>query len=58
MIYAEHINVMLLTRDFFSRFTPAYKTIADSHTTTEVMNALQLDSKQAVDAFFDKAISA
>ncbi len=58
MIWDDTLSVMLLTRDFFTRFTPPHKTIADSHTTTEVMNALELDSKAEVNTFFDKAIIA
>lgn len=58
MMFDDSLSVMLLSRDFFSRFVPAGKTIADSHTTTEVLNALELDSREAVDALFEKAISA
>jgi uncharacterized protein len=58
MTLDDSLSVMLLSRDFFSRFVPAGKTISDSQTTTEVLNALELDSREAVDAIFDKAISA
>lgn len=58
MTLDDSLSVMLLSRDFFSRFVPAGKAISDSHTTTEVLNALELDSKEAVDALFEKAISA
>jgi len=58
MTLDDSLSVMLLSKDFFGRFVPAGKTIADSHTTTEVLNALELDSREAVDAIFDQAISA
>jgi uncharacterized protein len=58
MTLDDSLSVMLLSKDFFGRFVPAGKTIADSHSTTEVLNALELDSREAVDAIFDQAISA
>lgn len=58
MIYGTEFSVMLLSRDFYSGFLPAHKSIADSHKTTEVLNALELDSREAVDIFFEKAIAA
>ncbi len=58
MTLDDSLSVMLLSRDFFSRFVPTGKTISDSHTTTEVLNALELDSREAVDTIFDKAIGA
>lgn len=58
MVLDDSLSVMLLSKDFFSRFVPTGKSIADSHTTTEVLNALELDSREAVDVFFDKAIWA
>lgn len=58
MNWDENLTVMLLTHDFCQGFLPAYKKIADSHTTCEVLNALQFDSKEEVDIFFNKAISA
>jgi uncharacterized protein len=57
MIYDETLSVMLLTHGFYAGFL-GKKTISDAHTTTEVLNALQLDSREAVDTFFDKAITA
>ncbi len=56
MIYDDTLSIMLLTHGFCANFLGA-KTISDAHTTTEVLNALQLDSREAVDTFFDKAIS-
>lgn len=58
MTYGTDFSVMLLSRDFFSGFLPAHKTIADGHKTTEVLNAVELDSREAVDAIFEKAIVA
>ncbi len=58
MTYDSNLNVMLLTHGFISQFLPAGRMIADSHKTCEVLNALQFDSKEAVDQIFDKAIAA
>ena len=57
MFYDENLSVMLLTHGFCSGFL-GRKTISDAHTTTEVLNALELDSREAVDDFFEKAIKA
>jgi uncharacterized protein len=57
MVYDETLSVMLLTPGFCANFLGS-KTISDAHTTTEVLNALQLDSREAVDIFFNKAIAA
>lgn len=58
MVYDSTLSVMLLTHGFYTRFLPPHKKIADTHTTTAVLNALELDSREAVDIFFDKAITA
>lgn len=58
MIWDENFMIMLLTHDFAKNFLPAGKTIADSHQTCEVLNALQFDSREEVDIFFEKAIMA
>lgn len=58
MIWDENIYVMLLTHDFYKKFLPKHKVISDSHITCEVLNALQFDSKEWVDDFFNKAITA
>lgn len=57
MIWDDTLSVMLLTPGFCVNFL-GKKTISDAHTTTEVLNALQFDSREAVDAFFDTAIAA
>ena len=55
MVWDESLHVMLLTHGFCTNFL-GKKTLSDAHTTTEVLNALEFDSKGEVDAFFEKAI--
>ena len=50
------IHAMLLTRDFFQRFTP--REIADATRTTEVLTCLSAPSRAAVNELVDKAIAA
>ncbi len=57
MVWDDGLSVMLLTHGFCTNFLGS-KTISDAHTTTEVLNSLQLDSREAVDAWFDRAIAA
>ena len=57
MTYDDSLTVMLLTHGFCTNFL-GKKTLSDAHTTTEVLNALEFDSKGEVDAFFEKAIWA
>lgn len=56
MVLSEDGYVMLLTEAFFKGFTK--KEIADTGKTTEVINALSVESKAAVDEMYDKAIAA
>lgn len=56
MAISETINVMLHTQESIKRFTR--KELVDSKTQTEALIALQLDSKQEVDALIEKAIKA
>ena len=58
MNYDDNLSVMLLTHSFMKNFLPQGKSIADSHQTCEMLNAVQFDSKEQVDIFFDKAIAA
>ena len=58
LAYDDNLHVMLLTHTFTKTFLPAHKTIADSHATCEVLNALQLDSKEDVNTFVQKAVDA
>jgi predicted lactoylglutathione lyase len=53
MVFSEAINVMLLTHDKFRQFTT--KQIADTRTTTEVLNCLSAESRDAVDDMIGKA---
>jgi predicted lactoylglutathione lyase len=57
MVWDDTLSVMLLTPAFCANFL-GKKTISDAKTTTEVLNALQFDSRAGVDAFFEKAIAA
>ena len=49
MIINDSTSVMLLVEPFFAGFTN--KPVADAHAGTEVLLALSLDSREAVDAF-------
>lgn len=57
MVWDDTLSVMLLTPGFCTNFL-GKKTISDAHATTEVLNALQFDSHEEVDNFFNKAIAA
>lgn len=52
----ENIYLMVLTREYFSTFTP--KTIPDPHNHAQMQTALSVDSRGAVDAFLDKVLAA
>lgn len=54
MKWSDDIFVMLLTHDFYSKFIKD-KTIADASSTSGVLIALSLDSKEAVQQFADTA---
>ena len=56
-LWDDTLSVMLLTHGFFQGFIGT-RTISHSIISTEVLNALQFDSREAVDAFFEKAIAA
>ncbi len=58
MVYDETLSVMLLSHDFMKSFLPTHKKVADSHQTSEVLIALQVPTKEAVDAFYAKALAA
>lgn len=57
MVWDETLFVMLLTHDFYQGFL-GEKKIANAHETAQVLNALEFDSKESVDSFFQKAITA
>ena len=56
MIIGENFFAMLLVEPFFKSFT--HKEIADTTKTTEVLVALQVDDRAAVDALVAKARAA
>lgn len=56
MTIGDNIYAMLLTKPFFQTFIK--KEIADSNQTTEVITALQVDSREEVDQLADKALKA
>lgn len=56
LVVSDSIYVMLLTEDFFQTFTE--KELVDAMNATEVMTALSCESREAVDAMFEKGIDA
>jgi hypothetical protein len=56
MVISEHIFVMLLVEARFKDFTK--KPIADARQTTEVLIALDAESRTAVDELIQKAVAA
>jgi hypothetical protein len=56
IVISEHIYVMLLTEAFFKTFTT--KEIADTTSTTEVINCLSAYSRDAVDELVNSALLA
>ena len=56
MVITDDIYAMLLTHEKFSQFTK--KQIADATKTTEVLNALSFESKEAVNEITEKALQA
>jgi uncharacterized protein len=58
LVISDTIYSMLMTTAGMSRFLPKGKSIADASKTTEVLLALSFDSKDAVNAVYDKAIAA
>lgn len=56
MIVGENIYAMLLTESFFQTFTG--KPIADATKSTEVINCIALESKEAVDNMVKAAVAA
>jgi len=56
MVYSEHIYVMLLTHEKFSQFIT--KAIADTATTTAVINSISMESTDAVNATMEKILAA
>jgi predicted lactoylglutathione lyase len=56
LVISDRIYAMLHTPASFRRFTS--KDIADAHKTSEALLALQVESKETVDAFLEKALAA
>jgi predicted lactoylglutathione lyase len=56
MVISENIYAMLLVKDYFKTFTP--KPVADAKQSTEVLVALSLESRQAVDEIVKTALEA
>lgn len=56
MIVGENINVMLLVEEFYQTFTK--KQICDTKTTSEVLIAISVDSREQVDEIMQKAVKA
>lgn len=52
------IHLMILARPFFEGFLEGKKSISDSLKTCEVMNAISFESREAVDVFMMKALTA
>ena len=56
MIMSDTIYAMLLTHPKFAQFTK--KAISDAHKTTEVLMAIELPSREAVDTMGKKALES
>ena len=56
MVFSESINVMLLTKPFYSTFTG--KPIADAHATSQVLLAISAESPADVDRMVEAAAGA
>ena len=55
MTLGPNTSAMLLQEEFFKTFIP--KPISDGHTSTEVLVAIQLADRAAVDTMTDKALA-
>jgi hypothetical protein len=55
MILNDSTYVMLLKEEFFQSFT--HKPVSDAHASTEVLISPALETREAVDALVDKAVS-
>ncbi|MDJ0333621.1 glyoxalase [Salinibacterium sp. G-O1] len=56
IVMSEHIYVMLLTTPFFQTFTD--KSLIDAKTNIQVLNAIDVESREAVDEWAEKALAA
>lgn len=57
MIIGENMYAMLLVKPRFKEFIPTTE-VSDAQSSTEVLVALQLDSREAVDEIVKKAVDA
>lgn len=57
MIIGENMYAMLIMEEFFKTFC-AHKTITDTKKNVEVLNALSLDSRPAIDRIIQQVIGA
>ncbi len=55
MVLSDTINVMLLTHDFYSSFTP--RPIAEPHGTSQVLLCISCDSPAEVDRMIEAALA-
>lgn len=58
LVISDTIFAMLLTTGHMERFLPKGRSIADATKVTETLLALSADTKDAVNAMFNKAIAA
>jgi uncharacterized protein len=56
IVVSESIYVMLLTKPFFQTFTD--KSIVDAKSDVQVLNAIGLESREAVDGWAEAALAA
>jgi predicted lactoylglutathione lyase len=56
MVFSDTIHVMLLTHDKYAQFTD--KTIADAHSTSQVLLCISADSREGVDEIAGNALAA
>ncbi|GAA5528789.1 VOC family protein [Herpetosiphon gulosus] len=57
IVISDTIYVMLLTHPKFKEFIPQTAAISDARSATEVLVSLTMESREAVDHMFDKALS-
>lgn len=55
MVVNAHVSCMLLERSFFQGFTPL--PVADARAATQVLLALEVESRAEVDAFVERAVA-
>lgn len=58
MIIGENISAMLISHPHYARFMPRNRAIADATKTSQVLVAVTLESREAVDEMVRKAVAA